>query len=307
MATFAVVTAGLSIIPALPSVAQESLSAYLDRAGSAEYRAEQIVSCSTPDGPRDSVVDIVQADGLLVAGPATGEGETVEVGAGTLKAEGSGIAVGPDGGADLDDHYTIGSTRSVVVSGRNAEEVAVVGSTGITRARLSFDVDSGALVQSTVMNADGSVWCDMHLVDVETGPITLDGVDLPSTALDGITPPSDPRLPEVAAGMDRLDVYEWPDRGIVGYYSDGLLSFTVLASPRPLVLTAPDTVTIESGNGTVTRWHGPGSVALSWESSEGGIAVFGDVPMDVQDRILSDLPAAHSPNVLSRLWRNLFD
>ena len=305
----ALVSAALLFVPALPSFAAETLTEYLERAASAEYHAQQIVSCSTPDGSRDAVVEILQADGVLVAAPAVRDDDTLETGGGSMRMGDESVVTGDiDGAVDLDDHYTIDFTRSVAVAGRPAEQVTLRAEEGVVRAVLSFDEASGVLVQSTLLNADGSVWCDMRLVDLEqVSSDVTDGEATTTADLDPVDAPDDPRLPAVAGGIDRVDVYRWEEKGTVAYYSDGLLSFTVLASPRSLQLTAPDAVTVEVDGGRLTRWYGPGSVALSWESEEGGIAVFGDVPLDIQDRIVEDLPDPHDPGVFGRLWRNLFD
>lgn len=254
------------------------------------------------------MVEIAQTDGVLVAAPIVGGGQRVELGSGSVKSDdGSGLKVGSDRIVDPDDHYAVDLDRRVTVAGRSADQVTLRSPTGFVRARLSFDDASGVLVRSTVLNADGSIWCDMRLADLEQVAGAVEDTSGPATGLDAVEPPDDPRLPESAGGIDRIDVYRWKGRGTVGYYSDGLLSFTILASPDPLKLTAPDAVALDVDDGTVIRWYGPGSVALSWESESGGIAVFGDVPLDVQDQIRSDLPEPRASGVLRRLWRNFFD
>ncbi len=296
------------LLGATSAWAEEPLTPYLERAAAAEYTAQQIVSCSTPDGPRDSVVQIAHANGVLVAGPSVGEGTSIEMGGGAVaSSDAGGVALGLGASAASRLRYEIGSSTVGVMAGRDVEVVSVVDEEGVQRAEMSFDMATGALLRTLVYNADGSVWCEMSLVEFEPGESGVEGMSERPSDLEVVPAPDDPRLPATAAGVERLDVYVWSDNGVVGYYSDGLFSFTILASPRPVSLTGPGVAEVDVGAGSYARWFGPGTAAYSWYSADGGVAVFGDLPLDLQARVLSDLPQPQAEGMFSRLWRRLFD
>lgn len=301
----------LLTVPALPAFAAETLSDYLERAAEAEYVAQQIVSCSTPDGSRDSVSEISHTEGKLRARPAVGDGEYVELGLGrVVKSDGGGLATQSLKSVDPSDVYRIRSVRTTVIDGRDADVLTIEGRHENVRAELSFDVESGALVEATMFNRDGSVWCEMQLAELDIGTLDIArsaGAADQQADLEPVASANDVRLPLSVAGLERLDLYDWEGNGTIGYYSDGLFSFTILASPRPVDLDGSDVVVVDDEEGVYDRWFGAGTVAYSWESREGGVAIFGDVPLDIQARLLDDLPAPREPGVFQRFWRNLFD
>lgn len=63
---------------------------------------------------------------------------------------------------------------------------------------------------------------------------------------------------------------------------------------------------MERGAGIYARWFGAGQAMYVWESEQGGMALYGDLPADLQTAVLDELPAPHNVGMLGRLWRNLF-
>ena len=58
--------------------------------------------------------------------------------------------------------------------------------------------------------------------------------------------------------------------------------------------------------GEYVRWFGAGQAIYVWETSEGGLAMYGDLPLDLQDQVLDALPEPARFGILARWWRNLF-
>lgn len=171
-----------------------------------------------------------------------------------------------------------------------------------------FDVSSGALISMSTFNADGSAYCEVRtssfsqpigLSAVESMPVDVVG-ELEQVDADPVTSPS------AVAGFDRRDTYRWRDSGTATFYTDGLFSFTLVSSPEPFSLDDSDAEDVDMPTGTYQRVFEPGRATYVWESEIGGMAIIGDMPIDLQEAILADLAPSAQPNMLTRLWRRLF-
>jgi hypothetical protein len=242
-----------------------------------------------------------------------GEGSdtTVEVGAGTLavtRPDGTtGTEVGASGEAPR-DRYRVAGIAEVDMLDRPATQVTIADAAGVERARLAFDVVTGALLSSRISNADGSVYCETEMIRFEEGGdgSARTGDAAAVVRLEAVDPPADGRLPHRVGGFLRLDTYAWGDGGVIAYYSDGLFSFTLLASDAPVELDAEGVSELTAASGSYARWFGAGQAIYVWETDDGGVAFYGDLPLDLQEEVLADLPAPDRPSLITRWIRTLF-
>lgn len=302
------VSAGVLVVfAAVPAQALE-LGEYLRRSGEAEFTGRQVVACATPDGVRDAVLEVEQADGVLVVREPVSEGSAV-----TMSAVGTAVA-SDDGsvsttvvtGRDEDGihDYQVVAEQAVVYQGRSATEVTVRRD-GIDRARMTFDSETGALVRTETLNLDGSRYCEISMTGFSPGTGDLLSALVPVDPNASALPEVDGAdLPAELGGFDRIDVYELREGQVVAYYSDGLFSFTLLRSDRPL--DPGDLAVFDGDRGPYHRSFGPNQALYVWTADDVGYALLGDQPLDLQDQVLADLPAPSTSGFWNRFWRRLF-
>ncbi|MGF1668488.1 MAG: hypothetical protein ACFCVC_19680 [Acidimicrobiia bacterium] len=312
MSRFVVVGVACAALMAVPGAAWAApLEPYLDRAGEAEFSGQQVVTCETPTGSRTIAIGLNQIDGTTTARSAADGSTEVQMAGGTFSV------VSDDGTVDTsaavteaipEGLYTVSKVEMVTALGRPAQRVTIVDGAGLIRATVTFDAETGAMLVSRIRNADGSIYCDSRMVEFSesarqvssrtegSSQDNLESADLP----DGL------ELPEQVAGFSRIETFTWERGGVVAYYSDGLFSFTLLATMRPVVLDSEtaDAVTIEGGE--YVRWFGAGQSIYVWDTEAGGLAMYGDLPLDLQEAVLAELPDPARIGVLARWWRNLF-
>ncbi len=282
---------------------------YLQRSGEADFYGRQSVACATPDGVRDAVLEVRQSDGVLTVRKSIESNPAVtvsDVGTSVVTADGTVTTriVGARQGEWTHD-YVVTSERVVTYERRVSTEVTVARD-GVARARLTFDDESGALVRSETLNADGSSYCEIALSQFtpRRDAIVSASVptDLDASTLSSSNPTDD--LPAELAGFDRIDTYELRPGQIVAYYTDGLFSFTLLRSDRPLETEGLDTY--ESERGLYRRAFGPNQALYVWTSGDKGYAMLGDQPIDLQEAVLALLPAPMRYGFWARIWRMIF-
>lgn len=295
--------------PALPVGAAE-LEPYLERSGAAEFSGEQVISCNTPDGARDMVVDMSQTAGMLSV--RSGSGSAVAAGDGVLSVTGNdGSSQGATVGETMAvpaGRYQALPTGPVEMLGRRAEQISITDAAGLERARMTFDLDTGALLSSEILNSDGSVYCESQMVSFSPGGLSSAaalGPD-PTRTLEAAEKVDVAITPDQLGGFVRLDSYAWGREGVLAYYSDGLFSFTLLHTRRPVELQTDGAVTVAGADGAYLRWYGPGQALYVWESAAGSLALFGDMPLDLQEAVLAALPQPADTGVLIRWWRSVF-
>lgn len=286
----------------------EPLEPYLERSAVATFAGEQVISCNTPDGSRAAAVELVHVDGITTVRPAAGGAGEVRVAKGSFAVMTGGGSVGTSAvtAASLPTgQYLVSLVEQVEALGRPAQRLTVVDAAGLDRASMAFDDATGALVEATILNDDGSTYCEIRMVDLLDTP-TPPAVDAAASSLTlrAVEPASG--LPEEVAGFSRVESFGWDRDGVVSYYSDGLFSFALLATPRPLVLDAATAAPVTLDGGDYVRWYGAGQSIHIWDSPVGGLAMYGDLPLDLQQRVLSELPRPEMIGILSRWWRNLF-
>ena len=295
---------------ATPALADE-LGDRLEASSQADFSGEQLVTCSTPDGDLSQVLAVVQSGGRLEV-----RGSEVTV----VADDGEVSSSGPNGetGAmrvDSSSQGTLAERYEVVEAGRGEHlgrtvDRIEVRQSGAVRAVYDFDRETGALLQLEVRNSDGTVYCLTRFISFDDDAPSIsadtgggDDVDV-LVAPDEVDPDA---LPAEVAGFTRLDVYRGPEESLIGYYSDGVFTFTLLHSDRPVeVVELAGRPPVEVAGSNYQRAFWPGSVLLAWAAAGGGYALVGDLPIDLQIEVVSALPHPGSQGALQRWWRELF-
>lgn len=300
-----VVVAAFTLLPASPALAVE-LGELLEASGDAAFAAEQTISCSTPDGARDAIVRIVQTEHQLWVTSTADEGIEVFAGAGGWSLRrGEGVissAAVESLGHTATPVYEVERAGPIIFLDRAAMRYQL-DRDGVQRAELISDVETGALVASTTFNADGSAYCRRRFVSFDPGA--------PDQVPAGLAAPTDIQpvdtglgLPETVAGFQRLDQYR-DDSGLsFTYFSDGFFSFAVFEARSEVVL--PGGVLAQVGDAIYHRVSSPGQVTYVWETESGVMALVGDMPTDLQEAVLTELPPPSDPGFIRRVWRTLF-
>ncbi|HLF61115.1 MAG TPA: hypothetical protein VI980_08060 [Acidimicrobiia bacterium] len=297
-----VAVAALFTLLPVGTAAAADLDELLDRSQEASYSAEQVITCSTPEGVRDAVVSLEQVGGEL---QVSGE---VEVSSGSggwaLVREGSVVdsASVEAGSSDTDPAYRVDDGSAHPFLNRKAGLYRLYAG-DVLRGELIVDGATGALLSVITYNGDGDVYCERRFIEFDPTPPEVS----PATVIasETLEPTEDTAaLPESLGAFQRLDVYS-DDEGLTfAYYSDGFFSFAVFRTPTVVELTDPGALTI--GQAVYARSFAPGQVTYSWETRHGGMALVGDLPPDMHTAVLERLAKPFAPGILQRVWRNLF-
>lgn len=306
MRRLAVVLIALMLLPASPAVATE-LDELLNNSLGASYSGEQTISCSTPDGVRDSIVRVTQTGGDIKVSSAVTDDVELAVGDGTWSlTRGGGLvaeaAVGSGDKKKTEPLYTVADEIPVEYLDRPAMSYLLVRS-GEPRAELVFDDETGALVEVVTFTTGGDVYCERRFVSLEAGPMNQESL----AAISGGTAPVEDEvesLPEEVAGFELFDHYEDEEGLEFSYYSDGFFSFALFETPLPVEV--PDATEVELGSGMYRRSFGAGQVTYVWETQAGGMALVGDLPPDLHESVLAKMPPPQDPGFFRRVWRTLF-
>jgi hypothetical protein len=293
------------LISALPAAANEDLAAFFERAAAAEFSGDQVLTCNTPVGLRDSAAHIAQKGGVLYISAGVDGAPAVSAGAGMLAVTGpagSATAVQVAAATKPPVGYQIGSSAVVTYLQRSADQLTLT-TGGKARVRLTFDQDTGALLRSETLNSDGSVYCTTSMTSFVTGAPKVPASG--SGAVRQLVKDTDyPEavFPVKLGTFRRLDVYGWNHDGEMGYYSDGFFAFALYHIPGQFSVSGIADAKSWTGElGKYSRWFRPGTVTLVWETAEGGMALHGDLPVDIQASVLSALPKPGRPGFLNRI------
>lgn len=294
------------MIPAQAAFASD-LGELMDGSRDANYTGEQIISCSTPDGVRDAVVRITQSGGELRVSSNLTDDVEVAVGAGTWSMRRGGELVSEasvaEGKATTEPLYSVEEQRAVDYLGRAAMSYLLIRD-GTARAELVFDDETGVLVDAVTYTMDGDIYCERRFVSLDVGVETSPAA---SATTPGAVPPSvvtESNLPDRVAGFERLDEYEDEDGVRFAYYSDGFFSFALFEMPTAVALPEAKSVSFESGS--YQRLFTAGQVTYVWETRDGAAALVGDLPPDLHEAVLAEMPHPHDPGFFRRVWRRLF-
>ncbi len=301
------VVAGLLLIPHGVALGAE-LDELLEESRSASYSAEQLISCATPDGVRDALIELQQRAGeVRYFGKSK---STTEVWSGyggwVVQSDGSVIdSANVDGEEVLpaeEPRYQVEEAGQALYLGRRADTY-VLRDGELARAELIVDRATGVIMSVVTFDDEGGVYCERTFVsynpNVPEWPVVESDPDS-----EALVASSESTLPEELAGFTRLDVYVDDDGLDFGYYSDGFFSFAVFESDVEIVLDGGVVYRVDGGS--YAREFTPGQVTYTWPISNGGMALIGDLPPDMHDAVLAELPQPYDPGFFKRLWRSLF-
>lgn len=295
----------LVVVPATAAFAAE-LDELLEPGQEASYSAEQIISCSTPDGVRDALVRIDQVGGeLQLTSNATDDVEVIAGDGGwTITSDGGLVAQASVDGAEAagDELYVVEEEGAVEYLGRVAMAYLLVRD-GEPRAELTIDDETGVVVKAVTLTIDNETYCERRFVSLDTeAPVIdkngVDGVDNPPTLVETSS------LPEEVAGFDLLDQYEDESGVRFAYYSDGFFTFAMFETP--IAVAVPDSIPVEFESGNYLRVFTAGQVTYVWETRDSGMALVGDLPPDLHETVLAEMPHPEDPGLFRRWWRALF-
>ena len=291
---------------ALPAIAQD-LEEWLKRAAGAEYSGRQFTLCDTPDGRQVEIVEVVQRDGLLEVRAGSGSAVVGPNGIYQRSPDGtmSVTATEPHTGWKLADHYRVefGDTSEVL---RRPVDVLRVMDGDVARMELSFDRETGAVIEAQVFNADSTRYCTSSFIVFEPNARQIDPPAMIVQFIESVAVDDD-RLPDQLGGFILKDAYQGPSGSVTGFYSDGLFLFTLVAADRRITVRGLDSTTpAVVGDALYDRAFAPGQSFHSWESPDGGYVMLGDLPLDLQESVLAELPKPGKPNFLKRVWRRFF-
>ena len=180
----------------------------MERSRDASYSAEQIVSCSTPDGVRDALVRIEQSGGEIRLGSAVDEDVQVTAGAGAWTLSRSGGVVSSAAVAQSEEKagpiYVLEEVGPVTVLGRDAT-AHQLSRNDSARAQLVFDDATGALLWATTFTEGGEVYCERRFVSFDPTDPGFEPVERPADGLIHEDAAIETALPDSAEGFDRLD------------------------------------------------------------------------------------------------------
>jgi hypothetical protein len=272
----------------------------------ANYSAEQIITCSTPEGAKDSVVRIRQNGGdLYVAASVPSDVEvTSGYGGWTLSLAGSVVAsTALDGsGIEAEPRYEVDEGTPAAFLGRRVT-LYEMRDGDLLRAHLMFDNEVGALMKAITYSDDGDVYCERRFIAFDPSPPPLSFVRRADAEVVIDEQEVDSSLPEELAGFHRLDEYA-EDGLTLAYDSDGFFSFAVFETD--VVVDMDQGARVAINDGEYRRAFSPGQVTFVWETRSGGMALIGDLPPDMHEEVLDELPAPGRVGWWGRLWRGLF-
>jgi hypothetical protein len=299
-----ILVAGVVAIPSIASATE--LDELLERGREAAYTAEQLITCSTPDGVRDALVRIEQSGAEIRIGSGVDANTEVTAGAGgwALVHQGGVVEEATLAGSakEVETRYLVEDVGSESFMGREASVYRLLRE-GVLRAELVFDEETGALVRATSFDAAGDAYCIHRFVSFDPEdpmlPVKM-ATDAELAPVDGVSS----IFPEAVAGFTRLDQYEDADGFRFAYYSDGFFSFGVFEAPTRVGLS--DATTLKIGDLSYQRVFSAGQAIYTWETMRRGMALVGDLPPDLHEAVLAELPLPSDPGLFRRIWRSLF-
>ncbi len=296
----------LTVVPATAALSTD-LDEVLSRGKDASYTADQVISCSTPDGERDALIRVEQDGDDLRLTSKLGEDVQVTAGAGewSLTSDDGLVAQATvdRGDGEAAGLYTVEDAGPVEFLGRAALSYLLIRD-GEPRAELVVDDETGAVVEAVTLTVDNEIYCERRFVSLDTGPPALE--ESGSAGLEKIPPTlvGSSNLPESVAGFALLDEYEDEDGFRFAYYSDGFFSFALFETPSTVDL--PDSTPVELGSGAYLRVFTAGQAIYVWETLESGMALVGDLPPDLHEAVLAEMPHPEDPGFFRRWWRAWF-
>ena len=251
------------------------------------------------------IVEVAQREGVLEVRAAFGSSVVSEDGVYQRSADGTMSVTAAEATEwALADRYVVEFGEPEEILHRSVDVLRIMEG-DMLRARLAFDRETGAVLHAEVLNSDESRYCTSSFLTFDT---TSPEITHPAMLAEVIesTVVSDTRLPESVAGFARKDAYEGPSDTVTAFYSDGIFSFTLVAANQRITVQGLESATpVVINGGKYNRAFTPGQSFHSWETPLGGYVMLGDLPLDLQESVLSELPAPGRKGFLSRFWSPL--
>lgn len=295
------------LIGPLAAVATDA-STWIEASHDAVFSAKQTITCETPNGVVDGVFSVVGSGSEVVIGQ--GEASRWSGSDGVFSAnslDDSAIVGVPIGDSVAPVSYSSVEIESDRFDGRRTKTFELTREE-LLRAVISFDVSTGAVLSVATFNGDGSEYCSVNTIEFAQPvglPAESEDALIAEISFEPIEP--DPAVaPSELAGFIRLETYRWRETGTVSFYSDGFFSFTLISAPVALSLDDSNARDVTLGEGTYRRLFEPGQSLHVWETERGGMSLVGDLPLDLQEKVIAELPTPGRPNMFARFWRRLF-
>ncbi len=288
---------------AAPAMADE-LEDYLDRAGDAEYGGTRIVMTMW-DGRSYARVDEVEhmKGTTMIIGP---EGDVIMGGGKTTVADGGGVALSDWGGTDVSDRYTVDEAVAVRSSGRDAIEVTVR-QDGEARVRLLLDEETSAPLATEVLDGDGELFRYATFTDFDPHPQRVHVSKSPEAGYEVVVRADEAVTPQTAAGYTLVDVYQDAEGMQQAFYSDGLFTFSVFATPDGAGrIDFEGAEAFEVDDRSYLLIVEPAELWVHWDTGDGGYALVGNLPPDHLVDVLAEMPPPGDGGIWGRLWRSVF-
>lgn len=298
-------TAALVVVVALPASATDDLSDYLEDADEATYSGRRLVGTTWDGIDAMGVMQVQHTDGLTMLGPSS---DFAMVGHGRFRAGTSGVAIDYDAMSDATVRHTYSVTRggTELRMGRPVKVVDVFEGS-LLRMRMTVDSATGALLETEVYDADGTLF--RHSAMVEFSPTISEMADYVD---DGdysmMLPLEEAQLPSEIWRYELIDAYSAPGDAEHGFYSDGLF--------RHSLFTIPGRIDIRSLASDAEAWTVEGvdyyrvvtpvEVWVLWNTPDATYALVGDLPPDHLTAVLEELPRPGNRNWLASIWHKLF-
>lgn len=284
----------------------DPLQSRLEEAAQAEFSGREMVVCWAPVGPVAVIHDVRQADGKVWV--HRGGDQAVATGSGLL-ATGrfgwEGIQVLGEVGSELADRYrpVVGATATRF----DRPVVPVeVWEGSLLRARFVFDRETSAVLSTEVLYPNGATYRMSTLIEFSPrAPSVPEPAETPARQV-WMAPAQEADFPEALAGYRREGLYQAPEGGVQGYFSDGLFAFSVFALPGAVDPgeMASATEMRKAGRSYRVRYL-PSEAWVFWRSGDRSYLVVGDLPPDHLEEVLEGLPRPDRPGLIRRLWERL--
>lgn len=307
-ASVGVIAISTVLMTSLPAAAGSpvlfgDLEEYLEAAQLADYAGQQLVVTVFEGSTTAGILGIEHAANTFMVGDGTTE---AVVGGGKVKSA-QPVLLSSYTQLGASDRYTTAPPRDVRRLGRSAREVDVLEGTQL-RARLVFDVETGAPLSTRVFDGDGGIFRLSSMIDFDPRPRKIyDSNGYDSREYEVIMPASVDGLDTDVAGYRLGDRYAGPDDVYHTFYSDGLFSFSLFEVAGSVRAdTFDDATTVQYGGSKYKVFVTPSQMWVKWTTPGTTYVLVGDLPPDHLEDVLGELPRPRKRSFFSGVWRRFF-
>lgn len=295
----------LVVVGAVPVIADDELTDYLEEADAAIYSGRRLVGTNWDGIEAMGVMEIQHADGLTMVGLGT---EFTMMGHGRFRDGASGVAIDYDALSDATVSHTYSLARSgtQLRAGRPVHVIDVYEGS-LLRMQMTVDTATGAPLETEVYDDDGALF--RYSTMVEFSPTIAEMADYVDDGEYAMMLPLDQaQLPAKIWRYELVDAYSASGDAEQGFYSDGLFHHSLFTIPGRIDL---ESITEEGETWTIDgfdyrRVVTPVEVWVLWNTPDGTYALVGDLPPDHLAEVLADLPRPGQRNWFARVWEKLF-